>query len=140
MSHLQYFNYPGFGERSRKDVHYSQAVRVDNRIEISGQGGWDPTTEAIPTTLSAELEQAFSNVALALTTAGGKGWEQVYKVRMYIVVNEGDSKEWGEALGLAAEALRRWCPDHAPILTGVGVKGLALEGMRVEIEAVAHLG
>jgi hypothetical protein len=38
MSHLQYFNYPGFGERSRKEVHYSQAVRIDNRIEVSGQG------------------------------------------------------------------------------------------------------
>lgn len=38
MSHLQYFDYPGYGERSKKDVNYSQAVRIDNRIEISGQG------------------------------------------------------------------------------------------------------
>jgi hypothetical protein len=38
MSHLQYFDYPGFGERSKRDLNYSQAVRIDNRIEISGQG------------------------------------------------------------------------------------------------------
>lgn len=38
MSTLQYFDYPGFGERSKRDVNYSQAVRIDNRIEVSGQG------------------------------------------------------------------------------------------------------
>lgn len=38
MSHLQYFDYPGFGERSKDIFNYSQAVRIDKRIEISGQG------------------------------------------------------------------------------------------------------
>ena len=38
MSHLKYFAYPGFGDRVKVDTHYSQAVRIDNRIEISGQG------------------------------------------------------------------------------------------------------
>lgn len=38
MSHLQYFDYEGFGDRSKRDINYSQAVRIDNRIELSGQG------------------------------------------------------------------------------------------------------
>jgi len=38
MSHLQYFDYEGFGQRVRKDMHYSQAVRHGDTIEISGQG------------------------------------------------------------------------------------------------------
>lgn len=38
MSNLKYFDYEGFGERSKRDLNYSQAVRIDNRIEISGQG------------------------------------------------------------------------------------------------------
>jgi len=42
MSSLQYFDYEGFGERSKKDLNYSQAVRIDNRIEISGQGPSTP--------------------------------------------------------------------------------------------------
>ena len=42
MSHLQYFDYPGFGERSKRDLNYSQAVRIDNRIEVSGQGTSTP--------------------------------------------------------------------------------------------------
>ncbi len=29
-------------------------------------------------------------------------------------------------------------PDHRPITTCIGVKQLALEGMRVEVEVVAH--
>jgi enamine deaminase RidA (YjgF/YER057c/UK114 family) len=35
-------------------------------------------------------------------------------------------------------ALSEWFPEHAPLLTGIGVEKLALEGMRVEIEAWAH--
>jgi enamine deaminase RidA (YjgF/YER057c/UK114 family) len=38
MSSLQYFDYEGFGARSKKDINYSQAVRIGDRIEISGQG------------------------------------------------------------------------------------------------------
>jgi hypothetical protein len=36
MSHLKYFNYPGWGEQMA-DM-YSQAVRVGDRIELAGQG------------------------------------------------------------------------------------------------------
>ena len=32
--------------------------------------------------------------------------------------------------------MRRWCPDHAPLWTMVGVQGLAREGLVVEVEVV----
>jgi hypothetical protein len=38
MSTLQYFDYPGFGEQNKAALNYSQSVRIDNRIEVSGQG------------------------------------------------------------------------------------------------------
>jgi enamine deaminase RidA (YjgF/YER057c/UK114 family) len=38
MSHLKYFSYPGVGMRNWAQYSYSQAVRVGNRIECSGQG------------------------------------------------------------------------------------------------------
>lgn len=41
MSHLQYFDYEGFGQTAKQHFNYSQAVRIDNRIEISGQGTFD---------------------------------------------------------------------------------------------------
>jgi hypothetical protein len=38
MSKLHYFDYEGFGERNKKNLNYSQAVRIGDRIEISSQG------------------------------------------------------------------------------------------------------
>lgn len=39
MSSLKYHSYEGYGQTAVKDFHYSQAVRVGDRIECSGQGG-----------------------------------------------------------------------------------------------------
>ena len=96
-------------------------------------GGWDPLTSVIPTSLPEEVEQAFSNVDFNIRHAGGKGWEQVYSVRLYVT----EMSE--EMLGACVGALKKWCPEHQPILTCVGVKDLALPGMRVEVEVVADL-
>ena len=38
MSNFKYFAYPGVGEWAHETMGYSQAVRVGDRIEISGQG------------------------------------------------------------------------------------------------------
>ncbi|QLI68687.1 uncharacterized protein G6M90_00g052220, partial [Metarhizium brunneum] len=55
-------------------MSYSQAVRVGDRIECSGQGGWDPDARGVvvPDDIHEEIAQAFSNVELALRSAGGK--------------------------------------------------------------------
>ena len=41
-------------------------------------------------------------------------------------------------MGALVRNLKKWMPDHQPILTCIGVKSLGLEGMRVEVEVVAH--
>ncbi|EAU81847.1 endoribonuclease L-psp family protein [Coprinopsis cinerea okayama7 len=133
MSHLQYFNYKGFGEHQRDNYWYSQAVRVGDRIECAGQGGWDPSNGKIPADLTEEIDQAFANVELALKTAGGKGWSQVFRNTIYLVdINE-------EAMQAIVRNFKKWLPDHQPINTLLGVKQLGLPGMRVEIEVVAHV-
>ncbi|SPO07328.1 related to L-PSP endoribonuclease family protein [Cephalotrichum gorgonifer] len=132
MSHLQYFSYEGFGDRVRTETHYSQAVRIGDKIEISGQGGWDPITEKIPEDLAQQVDQAFANVELALKKAGGKGWSQVYRVRAYFAPFA------PEAVERTVENLKRYCPDHRPLLTAVEVKGL-FAGMGFEIEVEAHV-
>jgi hypothetical protein len=38
MSSLQYYVYPGVGKWLEENLGYSQAVRIGDRIEISGQG------------------------------------------------------------------------------------------------------
>lgn len=144
MSHLSYFS-PAF------NAHYSQAVRKGSEIIVSGQPGLNRVTRylypvkplrfrrtdhrhrVIPTDLKEEVEQAFANIDQYVREAGGKGMSQVYKLTFYATSLD------AETMGAADEALKNWFPDHKPVLTGIGVSKLALEGMRVEIEAWADV-
>ena len=56
----------GIGEKHLEEFHYSQAVRIGDTLDCSGQGGWDPETGEISDDLAIELEQAFKNVELCL--------------------------------------------------------------------------
>lgn len=38
MAHLQYYSYAGVGASNRERFSYSQAVRVGDTIQCSGQG------------------------------------------------------------------------------------------------------
>ncbi|KAF2847367.1 hypothetical protein T440DRAFT_481791 [Plenodomus tracheiphilus IPT5] len=132
MAHLQYSAYQGVGERNLKRFGYQQAVRVGDRIECAGQGGWHPETGAYSDSLEAHVDQAFANVDLCLKDAGGKGWSQVYRVNSYHVPLD------DEALELMTKGFKKWMPDHSPIWTCVGVVKLGEDDMKVEIEVVAH--
>ena len=78
-----------------------------------------------------EIDQAFTNVDLALRHAGGKGWSQVYRVNSYHL------ELTQEVTAAMTAGFRKWMPDHKPIWTQIGVKQLGAPGMRVEIEVVA---
>lgn len=154
MSHLRYYAYDGVGKRNLEKYYYSQAVRIDNRIECAGQGnypsplpplplfpliweyspgGWDPKTGELAKTIEEQIEKTFQNVQLNLKDAGGAGWSQVYRIRSY------HTDLSPQALGLTIAALRKWCPDHAPVWTCVGVTALGEEGMLVEMEVEAQI-
>ncbi|OJJ67728.1 hypothetical protein ASPBRDRAFT_135429 [Aspergillus brasiliensis CBS 101740] len=132
MSHLTYYNYEGVGKRNQQKFKYSQAVRIGDRIECSGQGGWDPNTGEFYKEINAQIDQAFKNVELNLQNAGGKGWEQVFRVNSYHVpINN-------EALDAMVRNFKKYMPNHEPLWTCVGVTRLGEDDMRVEIEVVAH--
>ncbi|KAF4943456.1 hypothetical protein FSARC_14914 [Fusarium sarcochroum] len=132
MSHLKYYAYDGVGVRNKQKFKYSQAVRVGDKIECAGQGGWDPETGEFYKEINAQIDQAFRNVELNLRDAGGKGWMQVYRVNSYHVpIND-------EALEAMVRNFKHYMPDHEPIWTCVGVTRLGEDDMRVEIEVVAH--
>ncbi|CAG9951555.1 unnamed protein product [Clonostachys rosea f. rosea IK726] len=132
MSHLKYYAYEGQGVEKRLNFSYNQAVRVGDRIECSGQGGWDPKTGEFEKEINAQIDLAFVNVERCLKDAGGKGWSQVYRVNSYHVpINN-------EALSAMVRNFKKWMPDHQPIWTCVGVTRLGEDDMRVEIEVVAH--
>lgn len=95
-------------------------------------GGWDPKTGEFFKEINAQIDRAFENVELNLKDAGGKGWEQVYRVNSYHVpIND-------EALAATVRNFNKWMPNHKPIWTCVGVPRLGEDDMRVEIEVVAH--
>ncbi|KXJ90107.1 Endoribonuclease L-PSP/chorismate mutase-like protein [Microdochium bolleyi] len=154
-----FFTYPGYGETLLQEMRYNQAVRIEDRIETAGQGGWNPTTGEIPASLTDEIDQAFANVDLALRAAGGQGWSQVYRIRLYAL----DEAMVPEGLGRMVENIDKWCGGgggvapssggsggsagegdakqgerRRPILTGVGVSMLGQPGMRIEIEVAAY--
>lgn len=138
MAGLPAYAYPGFGTMVRKELHYSQAIRVGNRIVCAGQGGWDPAqpnieTEGIlfPTDVADEVDQAFRNVDMNLRFAGGKGWSQVYKV----LTLSTSIPEQHEAI---VRNLKAWMPDHAATWTEAGISHLGAEKMRFEIEVEAY--
>lgn len=88
--------------------------------------------------LLEEIDQAFSNVELALKDAGvSGGFNSVFRINSYHVGFEGDQ---GKVLGRMVENFTKYMSEHAPIWTCVGVTALGMPEMRVEIEVVAFDG
>lgn len=94
-------------------------------------GGWDNETGEIKKDYIEEMDQAFENVERALKEAGGTGWDQVYRITSYHTV-------FGDELMHMVDNLKKYIPNHKPILTVIGVRELAIEGMRVEIQVAAY--
>lgn len=137
MTAIEFFVTPGYGEMLRETRHYSQAVRIGDRVEISGQGGWDDDLN-FPESLEREIARAFENVERTLAAAGA-GWRDVVHVNSYHVASAPD--EIGDAHNdVMIAQLRKWMPDRAPIWTETGVTALGAPKMRVEIRVTAIVG
>jgi enamine deaminase RidA (YjgF/YER057c/UK114 family) len=130
MNKPEFFVTPGYGEYMLNKLHYSQAVKIGDRVETSGQGGVDEYLQ-IPESIANEIAQAFRNVERTLATAGAS-WEDVVHVNSYHV--GGFPPEINEVM---VELFRHYMPNHAPIWTQVGVAALALPAMRIEIRVTA---
>ncbi|HLQ97060.1 MAG TPA: Rid family hydrolase [Candidatus Dormibacteraeota bacterium] len=116
----------------KQDDVYAQAVRIDDRVEISGQGGWDDAFN-FPSDLKDEIEQAFKNVENILEKMNSS-WEQVIHVNSYHVGLAGHQDEMNETMG---SLFKQYMPNHKPVWTNVGVTALGHPKMRVEIRVTA---
>ena len=132
-----FFVTPGYGPRHLEALHYSQAVRIGDRVEISGQGGWDDET-VFPADLEDEIVQAFENVERTLATAGAT-WADVVSVDSFHIPTEPDTIG-DDHTRVMVEQFRKRMGDRAPIWTQIGVAALGAPGMRVEIRATAVVG
>lgn len=130
MSKPEFIVTPGFGERFRKALHFSTAVRIGNRVETSGQGGWNDDLQ-IPESIEEEIIAAFGNIERVLAAAGAT-WAHVIHVNTYHV--GGFPAVVNEAI---VNLYRQYMPNHAPVWTQVGVEALGLPAMRFEIRVTA---
>ena len=108
---------------------FSQAVRVDDFLYLSGQVAQDPSTGKLASGgIVAETEQVFSNVA-AVLRAAGMGFGNVVSVRVFLTRIE-------DYQAMNAIYARHFAAPF-PARTAVGVAALPL-GACVEIDMIAR--
>ncbi len=132
MTKPEFFVTPGYGDRQLAHLHYSQAVRIGDRVEISGQGGWDDDFNS-PDTLHGEIERAFDNVERTLVVAGAT-WRDVVHVNTYHVL---DTADFAEHNRLVVKQFRTRMGDRSPIWTESGVTALGNPNMHIEVRVAA---
>jgi enamine deaminase RidA (YjgF/YER057c/UK114 family) len=132
---VEFFVTPGAGEKLHSMLHYSQAVRIGDVVEISGQGGWDDDIN-IASNLEAEIIQAFDNVETVLAAAGAT-WRDVVSVNSYHKVADRDDTIGCAHNDVMAAQFRARMGDRSPIWTQTGVTVLGAPAMRVEIRVKA---
>jgi enamine deaminase RidA (YjgF/YER057c/UK114 family) len=138
MSRPEFVDTPGYGAIARTRNLYSQALRIGDRVEISGQGGWDSDFTLSATSLEDEIVKACDNIEKTLAEAGAI-WRDVVSVRSYHVPTS-DVSIGDDHMSVMVDQFRKRFGERLPLWTAVGVKALALPQMHVEIEVVAIVG
>ncbi|AFK66806.1 hypothetical protein A210_15085 [Pseudomonas putida SJTE-1] len=128
---FQLSNPEGLYDPSGNAHSHVAEVRADSRLLfIAGQGGEDSQGQLSPV-FAEQARQALANLERALASKGAS-LGQVFKLTLLIVEHsEARLHQW------VAEADRAWGAHMKPTCTLIPVPRLALDGMLVEIEAVA---
>ena len=114
-----------------KNLPFSEAVRVDNLLYLSGQVGIEPgTLKLVPGGMKAEARQALTNIKTILDTQGLTTRDVVRCTVMLA-----DITEWSTFNEVYLEF---FAPPY-PARSALGTGGLALNA-RVEVECVAVFG
>ena len=110
---------------------YSQAVKLGNWVYVSGQLSLDPQGNVVGKgDLLAQSRQVFQNIEAILGTVGGTR-EQIVRITAYLT----DMTRFSEYNRARAEFFQK----NRPASTSIQVSGLAIEGLLVEVDAVAYV-
>jgi len=109
---------------------YSQAIKVENLVFVSGQGPVDPRTgQIVSGGIAEQTRQTFENIR-AILNAAGLTLEHVVKVSVFLK-NIGDFSRMNEVY---ATLFKREPPARTTVQAN-----LPLEGMLIEVDVVAAL-
>ncbi|HQS02561.1 MAG: reactive intermediate/imine deaminase [Halothiobacillus sp. 24-54-40] len=110
---------------------YSQAVRVDKTVYLSGQIALDPhTMTMVNDTIEQEIRQVLTNLSAVCVAAGGS-LAEIVKLQVYLT----DLAHFASVNSLMAEFMQAPYPARAAI----GVAQLP-RGARVEMDGVLVVG
>jgi 2-iminobutanoate/2-iminopropanoate deaminase len=109
---------------------YSQAIRANGLVFVSGQGPFDPATgEVVGDTIQEQTRQCLRNVEAVLKAARSRTGDIVQAT--FILLDESDfagmNEEWN-----------RWFPTNPPARQGAKLP-ISPKGMRISIAAIAAL-
>lgn len=107
---------------------FSEAVRVDNTLYLSGQLGFDPeTSRLVEGGIGPETRQTLENIKATLEKHGSS-MAEVVKCTVFLA----DIKEWAAMNAVYIT----YFPSNPPARSALGSSGLALDA-RTEIECIA---
>lgn len=107
---------------------YSQAIRANGLVYVSGQGPFDPATgDVVGETIEGQTRQCLRNVE-AILKAAGSTMDDIVQAT-FILLDESDfagmNEEWS-----------RWFPTNPPARQGARLP-ISPKGMRISIAAIA---
>jgi reactive intermediate/imine deaminase len=108
---------------------YSQAVRVDHTVYLSGQIGLDPTTMQMVEGIEEQIHRVFQNLR-AVTVAAGGSMDDVVKLNIYLT----DLGHFAKVNEIMATYFHQPYPARA----AVGVASLP-RGALVEADGVVYI-
>jgi len=125
---VEFLNAPGTEDLN---LPFSEAVRVDDMLYLSGQVGLVPgTIDLVPGGIAEETRQVLENIG-AVLERNGSSFDRVVKCTVFLV----DIAEW-PAMN---EVYRTYFTGSPPARSAMAASGLAF-GARVEIECIAVIG
>jgi reactive intermediate/imine deaminase len=109
---------------------YSQAIKVNGTVYLSGQIGLNPTSMQMVEGIEAQIHQVFKNLKAVAEAAGG-GLGDVVKLNVFLT----DLSHFAKV----NEIMAQYCQPPYPARAAVGVKELPKSAL-VEADAVMVLG
>jgi 2-iminobutanoate/2-iminopropanoate deaminase len=109
--------------------HYTDAVVAGNTIYVSGCGASDENGKLVGRgDITTQTRKTLDNMKIALAAAGGT-LDDVVKVTVYLAdVNDRQKVN---------EVRKEYFKDNKPASTLIEISKFALDGMLIEIEAIA---